>query len=186
MAVSGTTIRRTDGESITDRPNREVRILLAGDPALTVTWSRYGEGERGPDLHVHRRHTDAFFIVSGALTFTLGAGGERTEHAPAGTVVVVPPDVPHAFVNRETPDAVFLNVHTPDEGFAAYMRDLRDGRPASFDSLDLPVDGTAPAADAVIAAGRYEGAELQIAAGPDGVTIAVAGARDGAVTFVDG
>ena len=24
-----------------------------------MTWSRYVEGERGPDLHVHRAHTDA-------------------------------------------------------------------------------------------------------------------------------
>ena len=27
---------------------------------LAITWSRYAMGERGPDLHVHREHTDAF------------------------------------------------------------------------------------------------------------------------------
>ena len=130
------------GESITDRPQREVRILVAGDDHLTMTWSRYGHGERGPDLHVHREHTDAFYVLSGTLTLTLGPDGERTVVAPAGSVVVVPPDVPHAFVNEGADDALFLNVHTPDCGFATYMRALRDRLPASFDSYDLPVDGT--------------------------------------------
>jgi mannose-6-phosphate isomerase-like protein (cupin superfamily) len=177
-------IRRTDGESITDREHREVRILVAGDASLTVTWSRYGHGERGPDLHVHRRHTDAFYILAGTLTYALGPEGEREVRAPAGTVVVVPPSVAHAFRNDEPDDAVFLNVHTPDEGFAQYMRDLRDGRPAHFDSYDLPVDGQRPAADAVVAEGRYEGDDLVLVAKPDGIDVAIPGSG-AALRFVD-
>jgi quercetin dioxygenase-like cupin family protein len=184
MPLPRTTIRRTDGESITDRPDREVRILAAGDAALTVTWSRYGHGHRGPDLHIHRAHTDAFYVLAGTLTFDLGPEGERTERAPAGTVVVVPPDVAHAFRNDDAPDAVFLNVHTPDAGFAEYMRALRDGRPASFDSYDMPQPGTRPGADAVLAEGRHEGDELVIVAGPDGVDVTIPDAPGGGLTFV--
>jgi quercetin dioxygenase-like cupin family protein len=179
-----TEVRRTDGESITHRDNREVRILVAGDASLTMTWSRYGHGERGPDLHVHREHTDAFYVLAGTLTYNLGPDGERVVRAPAGTVVVVPPDVAHAFRNDEPEDAVFLNVHTPDEGFAQYMRDLRDGRPARFDSHDLPVDGQRPAADAVVAEGRYEGDDLVLVATPDGVDVAIPGGGP-ALRFVD-
>jgi quercetin dioxygenase-like cupin family protein len=168
-----TEIRRTDGEPITDRDNRQVRILVAGDASLTMTWSRYGQGERGPDLHVHRNHTDAFYVLAGTLTYNLGPEGEREVRAPAGTVVVVPPSVAHAFRNDEAPDAVFLNVHAPDEGFAQYMRDLRDGRPARFDSYDLPVDGQRPASEAVVAEGRYEGDDLVIVAKPDGIDVAI-------------
>ena len=40
------------GETITDQPERNV-VLLAGHPEVTVTWSRYAPGEKGPDLHVH-------------------------------------------------------------------------------------------------------------------------------------
>jgi quercetin dioxygenase-like cupin family protein len=180
-----TEIRRTDGESITDRENREVRILVAGDASLTMTWSRYGQGERGPDLHVHRLHTDAFYVLAGTLTYNLGPEGEREVRAPAGTVVVVPPSVAHAFRNDEAQDAVFLNVHTPDEGFAQYMRDLRDGRPARFDSYELPVDGQRPASEAVVAEGRYEGDDVVIVAKPDGIDVAV---PDTGVTlrFVEG
>ena len=35
-----------------------------------MTESIYGPGERGPDLHVHREHTDAWLVLEGALTFS--------------------------------------------------------------------------------------------------------------------
>jgi mannose-6-phosphate isomerase-like protein (cupin superfamily) len=48
-------------------------------------------------------------------------------------------------------EARFLNFHTPDGGFAAYMRDLRDGvEGASFDSFDPPADGGLPLSEAVV------------------------------------
>ncbi|WCB95081.1 hypothetical protein DSM104299_03823 [Baekduia alba] len=188
-----------DGETITDRPNRAVRILVSADAHLTITWSRYGEGERGPDLHVHREHSDAFYVLDGTLTFALGSEGERTVRAPAGTVVVVPPDVAHAFRNDDTPDAVFLNVHTPDRGFATYMRALRDGRPASFDSYDLPVDGTLPGdAAIVVPAGdgepgpgpdttvRYVGEDLVLTEEPGRITVAIPASAGPDVVFVAG
>jgi mannose-6-phosphate isomerase-like protein (cupin superfamily) len=176
----------TDGETITDRANRAVKLVAAGDDDVTITWSRYGPGERGPDLHVHHEHSDAFLVLDGMLTFTFGPDGERTVFAPAGTVVVVPPDVAHAFRNDNERDATFLNVHTPDRGFAEYMRALRDGRPASFDSYDMPVADTRPGADAiVIDAGdgdpgptpdsvvRYVGEDLVITEEPDRITVAI-------------
>jgi mannose-6-phosphate isomerase-like protein (cupin superfamily) len=188
-----------DGETITDRPERAVRILVAGDEHGTITWSRYGRGERGPDLHVHHEHTDAFYVLAGALTFALGPEGERTVHAPAGTVVVVPPDVAHAFRNDDVPDAVFLNVHTPDKGFAEYMRALRDGEPAAFDSYDMPVDGTLPAGAAIVVeAGegepgpgtgtvvRYVGEDLVLTEEPDRITVAIPASPGPDVVFVTG
>jgi mannose-6-phosphate isomerase-like protein (cupin superfamily) len=191
------TVGPHDGETITDRPGRTVRILAAGDEHLTMTWSHYGHGERGPDLHVHHEHTDAFLVLAGALTFALGAEGERTVHAPAGTVVVVPPDVPHAFRNDDAPDAVFLNVHTPDKGFAEYMRALRDGLPASFDSYELPVAGTRPATEVVVvepgagepgptldAVVRYVGEDLVIVEEPGRVTASIPASPGPDVVFV--
>jgi mannose-6-phosphate isomerase-like protein (cupin superfamily) len=58
----------------------------------------------------NREHTDAFCVLAGALGFAVGPEGRRTFRAAAGTVVVVPPGVGHAFHNAEAPDAVFLNV----------------------------------------------------------------------------
>ena len=136
-----------DGETITNQPRREL-VILSERPELTVTWTRYGPGERGPDLHVHLEHTDAFHVLDGELTFGLGAQG-RPITVGAGGFVSVPPGVPHSFRNDSGADARWLNLHAPDAGFAAYLRAQRDGTHTDFDSFDVPADGGLPA-DAVI------------------------------------
>jgi quercetin dioxygenase-like cupin family protein len=150
-------VRRGEGETITESARRQVRIL-AERPEITITWSRYAPGERGPDLHVHREHADAFYVLAGELTFALGPGAERIR-VPAGGFAAVPPDVVHTFANDGGADACWLNLHAPDKGFAAYMRALRDGADAAWDSHDPPADGGLPAARAIVA-GPGEGERL--------------------------
>jgi len=145
-----------DGETIADTDRRAV-VLLAASPELTVTWSRYAGGERGPDLHVHREHVDAFYVLTGEITFEVGPGADRVR-APAGTYVAVPPNVVHTFVNASRAEATWLNYHAPDRGFAAYLRAARDGRDAAWDSFDPPADGGRSPADVVIRESRTAGA----------------------------
>jgi quercetin dioxygenase-like cupin family protein len=176
---------RSDGETISDRDARNVMILHAAD-ALTVTWSRYSTGERGPDLHLHREHTDAFYVLAGALRFALGPDGERVARAPAGTFVSAPPGVAHSFMNDEADDATWLNIHTPDAGFAAFLRGARDGRTLPFDSFDVPAqtggDGGRPATEALVVAPgaddsvSYDGPDLRVVADRFRVDIVVPGA----------
>jgi quercetin dioxygenase-like cupin family protein len=144
----GVLLRVGDGEPITRSERREV-VLLADRPEIAITWSRYAGGERGPDLHVHREHTDAFYVLEGELTFAVGPAAEPIRVA-AGGFVAVPPDVVHAFANESGAEARWLNLHAPDMGFAAYMRALRDGAPVGFDSFDPPADGGRPAAEAIV------------------------------------
>jgi quercetin dioxygenase-like cupin family protein len=175
---------RSNGETISDRRARNVMILHAED-AVTVTWSRYSTGERGPGLHLHREHTDAFYVLTGALRFALGEEGERVVRAPAGTFVSAPPGVAHTFLNDEADDATWLNIHTPDAGFAAFLRGGRDGRPSPFDSFDVPAetggDAGRPADDAtVVAPGAdeglsYDGPDLRVVADRFRVDIVVPG-----------
>src|SRR5215213_12004630 len=80
-----------EGETITDRENRHVAILAERDE-LTITRSRYGPGERGPDPHVHREHTDAFYVLEGELRFEVGPGLEPVQVGP-GWFVAAPPNV---------------------------------------------------------------------------------------------
>jgi mannose-6-phosphate isomerase-like protein (cupin superfamily) len=136
------------GEPITQREHREV-ILLVAREETSMTWSRYGPGERGPNPHVHREHTDAFYVLEGELTFLLGADRERTAVA-AGGCVAVPPNLVHGFANEGEVEVRFLNVHAPDGGFAAFMRGARDGVEVGFDSYDPPPDGGLPAAAATV------------------------------------
>jgi uncharacterized cupin superfamily protein len=81
--TAGDVLRRVgDGETITDQARREV-VILAELHELTITWSRYGPGESGPDLHVHREHADAFYVLEGELTFAVGPGARpRTAGCP--------------------------------------------------------------------------------------------------------
>ena len=139
-----------DGEIITRREARDV-VLLVSEPGLSVTFSRYAAGERGPDLHVHREHTDAFYVLEGELTFGLGPDGAPVRMG-AGGFVAVPPDVGHAFANESAADARWLNFHAPDQGFAAYMRGARDGETIGWDSFDMPDDGGLSAAGVTVIA----------------------------------
>jgi mannose-6-phosphate isomerase-like protein (cupin superfamily) len=123
-----------DGEAITDRPGRRL-TLLADTDELAVTESIYGPGERGPDLHVHHEHTDAWLVLEGVLTLALRDG--RSLEAGPGTVVVVPPNVAHGFANVSEETVRFVNLHVPSCGFGAYLR----GENPGFDQHEPPQDG---------------------------------------------
>jgi quercetin dioxygenase-like cupin family protein len=142
--VAGVLLSPHDGEAITDKPTRELRILCAHE-WLTLSWYRYGAGERGADPHVHREHADGFYVLDGRITVRLGAEQEPVV-ATAGSLVLIPPGVIHSFDNDGPDEARFLNVHAPDGGFARY---LRTHDPA-WDSFDPPADGGRAASDAIV------------------------------------
>jgi mannose-6-phosphate isomerase-like protein (cupin superfamily) len=62
------------------------------------------------EAHVHADEDDAFYIVEGEMTFTLG---ERDVAAPPGTFVLVPPGVEHGFRNDGDTPVRMLNLHAP-------------------------------------------------------------------------
>jgi quercetin dioxygenase-like cupin family protein len=130
-------------EAITDAPTRELRVLCEHD-LLHAVWFRYGAGERGADPHVHRRHVDAFSVLAGSLGLRIGPELEPLT-VPAGTLVLVPPGLVHAFGNDGPGELRFLNFHAPGEGFVEYLR----GRGA-FDQHDPPADGGRPVSDAIV------------------------------------
>lgn len=164
-----------EGETITDRAERTVRILADRDE-LTLTWFRYVPGEKGPDPHVHRRHTDAFYVLEGELE--LGLGPEvQPVRARAGTLAAAPSNVVHTFRNASDATAVFLNVHAPSMGFGEMLRARRDGREEDaerFDQFDPPADGGRAFADAVVSS-PDEGERVE----GRSTTLVKAGARDG-------
>jgi quercetin dioxygenase-like cupin family protein len=132
-------LARGEGEVISDREARFV-ALLVDRPEVTVTLSRYDEGEEGPGPHLHREHADAFLVLSGSLAF--GIAGERLELGP-GETLFAPPGLVHTFLNERAEPAWWINFHTPDAGFADMMRARRDKREVGFwDSYDAePADG---------------------------------------------
>lgn len=166
-----TVIAPREGEVIGDAPDRRVEMLSDHD-ALHATWSRFGPGRDGADLHVHREHTDLFFVLRGELTVRLGPEGEERS-LPPGTLAEIPPLVVHGFRNASDAELRYLNFHAPGRGFAAYMRGLRDGAPVDFDQHPPPADGGRPAA-AVRVAEAAGGEGERVLAAPGGLRISVA------------
>jgi quercetin dioxygenase-like cupin family protein len=133
-----------EGEVVNDNPDHNVVVLFSHE-LFDVTWTQFGPDEPGAEPHVHRKHTDSFYVLQGELAFRLGPDLERVV-APAGTFVAVPPNVIHGFDNDSAERATFLNFHAPSGGFADYMR----GKTPGFDSFDPPADGSRPAAEATV------------------------------------
>ena len=134
---------------IFDQPERTVRILADLDD-LALTWFRYEPGEEGPAPHVHKRHTDAFYVLEGELELGLGPEVTRVT-GMAGTLAAAPPNVVHTFRNASDATVVFLNIHAPNIGFSEMLRAARDGRDEeaeAFDQFEPPADGGRPLSDA--------------------------------------
>jgi mannose-6-phosphate isomerase-like protein (cupin superfamily) len=108
------------GEVVGDSPERRVEIL-SDHEHVHATWTRYAPHRDGADLHIHRRHTDLFYVLAGELTVRLGVDDERVT-VPAGTLVRVPPLVVHGFRNAGDGELRYLNFHAPGERFADYLR----------------------------------------------------------------
>jgi mannose-6-phosphate isomerase-like protein (cupin superfamily) len=136
------------GEVVGNTPDRRVEILSDADP-LHATWSRFGPHTEGADLHIHRRHTDLFYVLEGELTIGLGLDGASVV-VPAAKLVRVPPLVVHGFSNGSDADVRYLNLHAPGRSFAEFMRALRDGRTFTYDQEPPPADGCRPPTDAVV------------------------------------
>jgi quercetin dioxygenase-like cupin family protein len=86
----------------------------------------------GADLHFHKLQSDAFYVLEGELEFRVG---EETVRGTAGTFVLAPPGVHHAFRNTGTATARVLNLHAPG-GFARYLREIDAHRRAGTEPDD--------------------------------------------------
>jgi mannose-6-phosphate isomerase-like protein (cupin superfamily) len=174
--MSGVILEPGDGETLIDTAERFLQIKAAPDQ-LATTESRYAPGESGPGAHIHRRHSDCFWVLDGRLMFEL-AGGTRIP-AGAGSFVLVPPGLVHTFANEGPGDARFLNWHAPSMGFDEHLRALTRGDDEAaherFDTFEPPDDGGLAATTAVV---RLPGDGDLLQLGPS-TAIVKAGRDDG-------
>ena len=77
-------------------------------------------GSAQPPQHVHSAHDEVFIVTAGKLRFS---SGDTSVDVEAGSVVVVPPGVPHTFSHPFEATATFLGTMTPDL-YIQYFRDL--------------------------------------------------------------
>ncbi|KUJ65080.1 cupin [Streptomyces albus subsp. albus] len=102
--------------------------------ALGANLLTLGEGATGARPHYHALSTELFYVLDGAMWFTLDG---RTTTVTAGGLVSVPPHVPHSFGAAPGSTADLLAVLTPGIDRFGYFRAL--GRIqhglAAFESL---------------------------------------------------
>ena len=108
------------GKLVVDRPGLRVELLADLDE-LAISEVRSEPGGASPPPHVHRRHAESFYVLSGELTF---ATNGRELRATAGTWVQVPENVPHTFACTGSKEVHFLDIHTPGCGFGSFLRGL--------------------------------------------------------------
>lgn len=137
----------TRPETILRADSREISLLVA-DETLSITYASRAPGERVADPHVHR-HTEAFYVLEGELTFEIGAERE-TITVGAGGFVAAPPGVAHSFSTAGDEPARWLIVHACDGGFADFMRAVRDGVRVDWDIAPVPADGGLSADHAIV------------------------------------
>jgi mannose-6-phosphate isomerase-like protein (cupin superfamily) len=121
----------SNGEAIDLGPSR-IRILEDGSRTghqigIAEIWLAPGYG--GPPQHLHRKHDENFYVLSGTMEFI--SGTERLR-ASVGTLVTVPIGVPHTFSNPDPDEtATCLFTSTPDL-YINYFRDLAAAMPGGL------------------------------------------------------
>jgi quercetin dioxygenase-like cupin family protein len=135
-------------EQIIDSRARQGSFVIVRE-GLTITHARYAAGEHVAGRHIHRQHTDAFYVLEGEVIFEIGPEAE-TITVSAGGFVAAPPGLAHSFRVADSGPARWLTIHAPDGGFAAFMRGLRDGIRVEWDIAPVPTDGGLPADQVVV------------------------------------
>ena len=148
VGAGGMIAPTTDAEMIVRGEEREISILVAHE-AITITHARYPAAVQVAGAHVHHEHTDAFYVLEGELMFEIGCEGE-TVMLSSGGFVAVPPHVAHSFRTGSDRPARWLAIHTPDGGFASFMRGVRDGVEVDWDISTVPAGGGSSASEAIV------------------------------------
>jgi quercetin dioxygenase-like cupin family protein len=148
VRIGGRAIPINESEPILQSEKRDISILVAHED-VTITRARYAAGQQVAGPHVHHQHTDAFYVIEGELTFEIGRE-RRTITVSPGGYVAVPPGVAHSFATNGDRPARWLTIHTPDGGFAGFMRGIRDGLNVEWDIAAVPAGGGLPASAATV------------------------------------
>lgn len=98
-------------------PDRTI-VIRTDLPEVSLLEFTVQPGWEGVDLHHHDDHVDSFFVLDGVGEFLRDGEAVRAE---PGTLVTAPVGATHGIGRVDAP-ARFLNLHTPDAGFAESIR----------------------------------------------------------------
>ncbi len=102
----------------TGETSRKFEGYLHGDANVSFFLSNTPPG-KGPSMHKHP-YEEVFIVQEGHLTFTIG---DSTMEATGGQIVVVPPEMPHKFVNAGSEFARHVDVHVSPRMITTWLED---------------------------------------------------------------
>lgn len=114
-------VREADAE-VLGLAQLSTRLLADSDAtggALSVMRTTMGEGIEGARPHTHSKSAELFYILDGELQLL---AGEQVITAGKGGLVVVPPNMVHAFATTPGHSADFLIVQAPGLERFGYFR----------------------------------------------------------------
>jgi quercetin dioxygenase-like cupin family protein len=114
----GIVVAPDDGERLVG--DKRVAYIKASVPELTLSVFELKAGFEGPEPHRHDDHVDSFYVLDGDVEFVLG---DEPVRAGPGTFFAAPPGTIHTFTNSGPAGARLLNMHSPDGGFAEFLRE---------------------------------------------------------------
>jgi mannose-6-phosphate isomerase-like protein (cupin superfamily) len=145
-----------DGTAIAGPTGQQMVVKVSGGAsrdAYSLIEYQHAPGAAGPPPHLHREHEEAFYVLDGELTLTVGSA---TVTLSAGQSAVVPRGVVHQPRNTSSGPVRFLFLNSPpmDRFFvvlSALVADAGGQPPAErlrelgeqYDSIfvDLPTAG---------------------------------------------
>jgi quercetin dioxygenase-like cupin family protein len=113
----GVVVAPGEGERLTGK--ERVAYIKASLPELTLSVFELEPGFEGPDPHRHDDHVDSFYVLDGDVEFV---HADEAVRAGPGMFFAAPPGIVHTFTNPGPAGARLLNMHSPDAGFADFLR----------------------------------------------------------------
>jgi len=101
-----------------DGNTHEFQGYLYGDTNVSFIWVEMPPGD-GPRLHRHP-YAEVFIVQEGQATFTVGS---TTLEVKAGHVVIVPPGVPHKFLNSGEGLLKQIDIHVSKQFITEWLED---------------------------------------------------------------
>ena len=107
-----------ENESVSLRRLLDASATHAAASALSVSLR---DGADGANPHRHYHSSELFYVLDGSIELL---AGETVLHATRGDLVVVPPELPHAFASTRGQHGQLLVVITPGVERFEYFRHL--------------------------------------------------------------
>jgi quercetin dioxygenase-like cupin family protein len=106
-----------------DLPHMQIAVKVSGDDTggSFAAFEEITVSGAGTPLHIHRQQWEMLEVIEGKYRIRIG---EREIIADAGTIAIVPPGTPHAFLNINPTSSKLRFVLSPGLRFENFIEEM--------------------------------------------------------------